>query len=142
MPTRPDLIRGLLAYKQHGWDAFTDEHGNIMIGVGEHFDAITFPQSLATTITDALPNAPLFLDASTHRCTLLTKQAPRALALPAALREARVRALPRHTPLLLPLPAGLDVDRHWLTDPTPHHLPSWARAIAAMFRTTLRWSRA
>ncbi|CRK57664.1 hypothetical protein [Alloactinosynnema sp. L-07] len=140
MPTRHDLTRALLEYRQHGWDAFTDEHGNIMIGVGEHFDALTFPEPLAAAVAEAVSTAPLFLDARTRRCTLLTAIACGPLELPPSLADARVRALPRRTPLLLPL-TDQGGDRSWLTRPISPALPPWDTAVTAIRRAATGWFR-
>ncbi|HVK19985.1 MAG TPA: hypothetical protein VM677_01350 [Actinokineospora sp.] len=140
MPTRHDLTQALLDYRQYGWGAFSDEHGNIMIGVGEHFDVLTFHRPLAAAVADALPAAPLFLDARIGRCTLLTAIARRRADLAPALVEAQVRAVPRGTPLLLPLTGGFD-DLVWLTPPTLHALPLWDVAIAVVGRAVGGWSR-
>ncbi|CRK59219.1 hypothetical protein [Alloactinosynnema sp. L-07] len=137
MPTGNDLATTVSAYRKLGWDTFPDEHGSIMAGVGERFDVATFPDALAPAFLSELPDAPVFVDARIHRCTVLTSVAcDQVRDVAPDLAEARVRALPRRTPVMLPVLMEDDWDGHrrWLVAPDAAVLPGWDETIAAIGR--------
>ncbi|WP_436499595.1 hypothetical protein [Actinokineospora sp. HUAS TT18] len=136
MPTRRDLLDTTFAYRLLGWDTFPDEHGSIMTGVGEAFDVLTFPETIAAAVLAELPEAPMFLDVRTRRCAILTLVALDPLADPADLAAARVRVLPCRTPVMLPIlmDEAWDGHRRWLVDPATSTLPIRAEVVAVISR--------
>lgn len=149
IPTPRDLDRAVSAYSRiTGWNVYVDRAGRLAANTGSGFDAVTLPPTLGARVhrelSSAMLTAPVIVDASLGRWTLLTGIALIArMNLPPDLITARVRAVPRGAPVLLPVPLadGWDGQRHWVSSPDESALPPWTAVVGAARRVVDRGSR-
>lgn len=129
-----DLSAGAEFYRHLGWPASLDSAGHrLVVHTGDVLDALIVPARLAEPVaaelSTSLMSGPVSTDADDRWWTFLTEPCRRtSLELPADLRAAKVRAVPRGAYVVVPHPAD---SRHWTNRPEQGHvLPPWSAVVA------------
>lgn len=146
-PTPHDLDRTLSRYSCLRWSPLVDNRGQVVVATGDVFDAVSVPVGLVRAVQRelavAMLPAPIVAEPALGRATILSAVATKTrMTMSDDLIEARVRALPRRTPVLLPVLviAGWDGSRFWVSPPDAT-LPPWTAVVGAARRALNRVSR-